>query len=99
MLQNNELLKKTDFTEEASGLFVKGQREKSKSKGPKRDPKTSSSFSYYFCEKSGHIKKKCMKYKKMLKRKDDKVSDGTSTSGKSIKSGLSKKRMRIHVMS
>ena len=27
MLQNNELMKKTDFTEEASRLFVKGQRE------------------------------------------------------------------------
>ena len=27
MLQNNELMKKTDYLEEASGLFVKGQRE------------------------------------------------------------------------
>jgi len=35
MLQNNELMKKTDSTKEASGLFVKGQRERSKSRGPK----------------------------------------------------------------
>ena len=26
MLQNTELIKKTDFTEEALGLFIKGQR-------------------------------------------------------------------------
>ena len=57
MLQNNKLMKKTDSTEEASGLFVKGQRRRSKSRGPKRDPKTSSSFSCYFCKKPEHIKK------------------------------------------
>ena len=38
MLQNNKLIKKTDSMEEVSGLFVKGQRGRSKSKGPKRDP-------------------------------------------------------------
>ena len=42
MLQNNELMKKTDSTEEASGLFVKGQRKRSKSRGSKRDPEASS---------------------------------------------------------
>jgi len=57
MLQNNELMKKTDSTE-ASGLFVKDQRGRSKSRGPKRDPEASSSFSCYFCKKPGHIKKK-----------------------------------------
>jgi len=57
MLQNNELMKKTDSTEEASGLFVKNQRGRSKSKGPKRNLKASSSFSYWFCKKLGHIKK------------------------------------------
>ena len=62
MLQNNELMKKIDSTEKASGLFVKGQG-RSKSRGPKRDPEASSSFSCYFCKKSGHIKKNCMKYK------------------------------------
>jgi len=72
MLQNNELMKKTDSMEEASGLFVKGQRERSKSRGPKRDPEASSSFFCYFCKKPGHIKKKCMKYKEMLKRKGGK---------------------------
>ena len=45
MLQNNELMKKTDSTEEASRLFVKGQRRRSKSRGPKRDPKASNNFS------------------------------------------------------
>ena len=40
-----------------------------------------------------------MKYKEMLKRKGGKDSDGASTSGKSDQTGLSKKQMRIHVMS
>ena len=75
---NNELMKKTDSTEEVSGLFVKGQRGRSKNKGTKRDPKASSSFSFYFCRKLGHIKKNCMKYKKTLKRKGGKDSDGAS---------------------
>ena len=37
MLQNNKLMKKIDSTEEAYGLFVKGQEGRSKSMGPKRD--------------------------------------------------------------
>ena len=37
MLQNNELMKKTDSTEEASGLFIKDQRRRSKIRGPKWD--------------------------------------------------------------
>ena len=57
MLQNNELMKTTDSTEEASRLFVKGQRKKSESRGPKRDPEASSSFSCHFCKKPGHIRK------------------------------------------
>ena len=61
MLQNNELMKNIDSTEEASKLFVKGQRGRSKSRGPKRDPEASSSFSCDLCKKSGHIKKNCMK--------------------------------------
>jgi len=99
MLQNNELIEKTDSTEETSGLFVNGQRERSKSKGSKRDLEDSSSFSCYFCKKSGHIKKNCIKYKEMLKKKDGKDSDGGSISGSQIKPGLSKKQMRIHVIS
>ena len=39
MLQNNKLTKRTDSTEEASGLFIKGQRGRSKGRGPKRDPR------------------------------------------------------------
>ena len=39
MLQNNELIKKTDSTEEASRLFVKGQRGSSKSRRPKKGSK------------------------------------------------------------
>ena len=76
-------MKKTDSTEEASGLFVKGQRKRSKNRGPKRDLEASSSFTCYFCKKSGHIKKNCMKYKEMLKKRGDKDSNRTSTSGKS----------------
>jgi len=76
MLQNNELMKKTGSTEEASGLFVKGQRGRAKSRGPKKDPKASSNFSCYFCKKPGHIKKNCMKYKEMQKRKAVKILMG-----------------------
>jgi len=91
MLQNNELLKKADSTKKASGLFVKGQRGRSKSRGPKRDLKASSGFSCYFFKKSGHIKKNCIKYKKMLKMKDDKDCDRASTSGKLDQAGVVKK--------
>ena len=62
-------------------MVVKNQRGRSKSRGPKRDPEVSSSFSYYFCKKPKHIN--CMKYKEMLKRKGGKDSDEASTSGKS----------------
>jgi len=68
-------------------LFVKGKRGRSKSRGPKRDPETSSSFSYYFCKKPGHIKKNCMKYKEILKTKGRKNSDRVSTNGKSDQAG------------
>jgi len=88
MLQNNELMKKIDFTEETSELVVKVQRERSKSRGPKRAPETFSSFSCYFCNKSEHIKKNCMKCKEMLKRKGDKDADGASTSEKSDQAGV-----------
>ena len=81
-------MKKTDSTKEASGLFVKGQKGRSKSRGSKKDPEASNIFSYYFYKKPKHIKKNCMKYKKMLKRKCDKDSDGTSTSGKSDQAGV-----------
>jgi len=43
-LQSNELIKKIDSMEEASGLVVKGWRERSESRGSKRDPESSSSF-------------------------------------------------------
>ena len=90
MLKNNELMKKTDFTKEASELVVKGQRRRSKSRGLKKDPEASSNFSCYFYKKSRHIKKNCMKYKEMLKRKDGKDSDGACTSGKSNQVGVVK---------
>jgi len=44
MLQNNKLMKKIDCIEEASRLVVKSQRERSQSRGPKKDQKTSSSL-------------------------------------------------------
>ena len=60
MLQNNELIKKINSTEEALGLFGKGQRGRSKSRGAKKDSMASGSFSFYFCKKPGHIKKNCI---------------------------------------
>jgi len=92
-------MKKTDSIEEALGLFVKGQRGRSKSRGPKRDPKASSSLSCYFCKKPGHIKKNCMKYKKMQKSFTTKILMGLVPVESQIKPGLSKKQIRIHVMS
>jgi len=100
MLQNNELMKNTDTTEEDSELFVKGQRGRLKNIGPKIDPEASNSFSCYFCKKSArsfscyfckklaHIKKNCMKYKEMLKRKGGKDSDGASINRKSDQTGV-----------
>jgi len=58
--------------------------------GPRRDLEASSSFSCYFYKKSGHMKKNCIKYKEMLKRKSDKDSDRASTSGKSDQVGVVK---------
>jgi len=69
-------------------LFIKGQRGRSKSRGPKRDPEASSSFSCYFCKKSGNIKKNYMKYNEMLKKKSGKDSDGVSISEKSDQAGI-----------
>ena len=89
MSQNN------DSTEKA----LRSQRGISKSRGLKRDPEASSSFACYFCKKPGYIKKNCMKYKEILKRKGEKNSDGASTMKSQIKPGLSKMQMRIHVMS
>ena len=80
-------------------MVVKGQRERSKSEGRKRDLKASNSFSCYFYKKSGHIKKNYMKYKKMLKRKGGKDSNEAVLVKSWIKPGLSKKQMRIHAMS
>ena len=80
-------MKKTDSTEKARGLFVKGQRERSNSRGPKSNPEASNSFSYIFCKKPGYIKKNCMKYKEMLKRKSGKDSDGISIVESQIKPG------------
>ena len=71
-------MKKTNSTEEVSGLVVKGQKGRSKSKRPKRHPEASNSFACYFCKKSGHTKKNYMKYKEMLKKKDGKHSDRVS---------------------
>ena len=87
----NELMNKTNSTEEASGLVVKGQRERLKSRRPKRGPESSISFSYYFCKKPWHIKKSCIKYKEILKRKGGKYSDGTVSVESQIKPRLSKK--------
>ena len=81
-------MKKTYSMKEASELVIKGQRGRSKSKRPKRDREASSSFYCYFCKKPGYIKKNCMKYKEMLKRKGGKDSDGASTREKSFQAGV-----------
>ena len=80
MLQN-ELMKKTDFTEDASRLVVKSPRWRSKSRRQKKDPDASSSNACYYCRKPGHIKKIYMKYKEMLKKKGGKNSNRANTSG------------------
>jgi len=76
-------MKKTDSNKGGPGLFIKGQRGRSKDRGPKRDSEATISFSCYFCKKLGHIKKNYIKHKEMLKRKDGKNSDEASTSEKS----------------
>jgi len=40
-------MKKADFAEEASGLVVKGQRGRLKSRRPKRDPNAFNSIACY----------------------------------------------------
>ena len=50
---------------------------------PKKDPSTSSSDTCYYCKKAGHNKKKYLKYKEILKKKDDNDTDGDSISEKS----------------
>jgi len=57
MLQNNELMKKTDFTEETSGLVIKWQMGRSWSREPKKDPSASSSDAYYYCRNQGTSRK------------------------------------------
>jgi len=69
MLLNNEMMKKTDFTKEASGLIVKDQKWRLQSRGPKKDIKASTENSdCYYCKQPGHVKKTCSKYKEMLKK-------------------------------
>ena len=99
MLQNNKLIKKTNFTEEDSGLVINGQTGRSKIKGPKRDLDASSGNACYYCRKSGHLKKNYMKYKKMLRRKVIKILMGLVPKKSHNKPLLSKKQIRIHVMS
>jgi len=57
MPQNNELMLKMNFIEEASGLVVKCQRGRSQSRGPTKDPIASSSDAYYYCRKPSTLRK------------------------------------------
>ena len=83
ILQNNELMKKTDSTEEASRLVVEEQRGRSQSRGTKKGTKAySENFDSYYCKQLGHMKKACQKYKEMLKERGGAGSDGASTSRK-----------------
>src|SRR3954471_7041829 len=58
MLVNNEIMKKTDTTEEASSLVVKKEVGSSKSRGPKKDKKSSFKVSCWIC-KGDHIRRDC----------------------------------------
>jgi len=51
--------------------------------GPKRNPDASSNNACNYCGKPWHIKKNCMKYKEMLKKKGGNDSNGASISEKS----------------
>ena len=86
MLHNNEMMKKIDSTEEPSELFVKGQRERSKNRGPKRNPKAYSSFFCYFCKKLEHIKKIVLNTRKCWKGKAAKILMGLVPVESQIKS-------------
>ena len=66
---------------------------------PKGIQKLLAVFLATFVTKPGHIKKNFMKYKEMLKKKGSTESDGLVPVKSQIKLGLSKKQMRIHVMS
>jgi len=57
MVQNNKLMKKTDSIDEASGLVVKGQRDRSQSRGPKKNPSASSSMLTTTGENQGTLRK------------------------------------------
>jgi len=70
MLQNNELMKKTDSIEEVSKFVIKKQRRRSQSRGSKKGTKASSeNIDWYYCKQSWHMKKNCFRYKEMLKKK------------------------------
>src|SRR5438270_3424082 len=51
VLINNEIMKKTDTTEEASGLVTKKGRGRSRSRGPKNDKESSNMGVCYYCKK------------------------------------------------
>ena len=57
MLQNNELMKKTDSMEEASGLFVKDQRERSRVRDPKGIQRVLAVFLTTFARNQGISRK------------------------------------------
>jgi len=57
-------------------------RERTQSRGHKRDAEASKSFACYFCKKPGHINKNCMKYKEILKKRGGKVSNRANSSEK-----------------
>jgi len=87
MLQNNELMKKTDSTKEASRLFVKGHRGRSKRRGPKRDPELLAVSLATFARKQG-ISRKLYEIQGDAEEEGGKDSDGASTSVKSDRAGV-----------
>src|SRR5436190_15575856 len=87
VLINNETMKKTDTTEEASGLVVKKDRGRSCSRGHKGDKESSNLGNCYYCKKSGHFEGDFLKREEVLK-KAGKKSYGANTSGKSEQAGV-----------
>jgi len=80
-------------------IGCQGPEERSQNRRPERDLETFSSFAYFFCKKSGHIKKNCMKYKKMLKKRGNKDSDRASTSEKSDQADVIEEADENHMIS
>ena len=77
MLENNEPMKKTYFTEAASELVVKERWWRSQSRGPKKGTNTSiENNDCYNCKLPGHMKKNCTHEEELLQVQGDAKEEG-----------------------